>query len=60
MNGQFYDYNGPTDGIELRFALNQSVKPGMDDDPLSFCRIFRKHTGLSPIEYRNKQRDKSG
>ena len=60
MNGQFYDYNGPTGVIALRFALNQSVKPGMDDAPSYFCHIFRKHTGLSPIEYRNKQRDKSG
>lgn len=26
------------------------------DDPSYLCRIFRKHTGLSPIQYRNKQR----
>lgn len=26
------------------------------DDPSYLCRIFRKQTGLSPIQYRNKQR----
>ena len=26
------------------------------DDPSYMCRIFRKHTGMSPIEYRNKLR----
>lgn len=26
------------------------------DDPSYLCRIFRKQTGMSPIQYRNKQR----
>ena len=26
------------------------------DVPSYMCRIFRKHTGMSPIEYRNKLR----
>ena len=29
------------------------------DDPSYLCRIFRKQTGLSPIQYRNKQRKSS-
>lgn len=28
------------------------------DDPSYLCKIFRKHTGLSPIQYRNRQTDK--
>lgn len=26
------------------------------DDPSYLCRIFRKQTGMSPMEYRNKRR----